>query len=126
MDRASAVIYCAGFFDGEGCISLESVGAEWRLRCITTQKFVDAPLHLLVDTFGGKVHWFKSDQRSGHIINGKKAVAMLEEMLPYLTVKADQALIAMGFFSMGPEQRASAHTQMRSLKKEYKFLGASS
>lgn len=135
MDRLQAVAYCAGFFDGEGCISLESVPpgkagnrhgsprVEFRLRCITSQKYADAPLHLMADTFGGKVYWFAAG-RAQHIVHGRASVAMLTEMLPFLTVKRSQAELALTFFEMSNAERGEALTEMRRLKKVYDIKSA--
>jgi hypothetical protein len=129
---STAVAYCAGFFDGEGCISMEEVrqSAAWcakhrhnrdtyrehRLRCITVQKYNAEPLRLLAETFGGKVYNF-ADGQARHVINGRDAVAMLNAMLPYLTVKRDQATVALRYFEMSHEERSAAVLEMRRLKR---------
>ena len=126
MDREQVVIYCAGFFDGDGCISFEKVQQrpdaswEYRLRCIINQKFHDEPLHLFLRTFGGRLHF--DGNRTTHLINGRDAVAMLTELLPFLTVKRDQAEIAVRFFEMTGFEREAAFQEVRKLKRAYKFL----
>jgi hypothetical protein len=137
----STIAYCAGFFDGEGCISLEEVRPsvawcakhrvnrevyrEHRLRCITVQKYDAAPLALLEKTFGGRVHNF-ADGQARHIINGHEAVAMLAEMLPWLTVKRDQAAVSVRFFDMTRADRAAAVHQLRAMKRHNKRSSAMS
>lgn len=137
MDFDKAVAYCAGFFDGEGCISLESVKMteawhdqhrtapesraayrEYRVRIITSQKFSDVPLRIMAETVGGKVHWFPSSGLWQHIANGRTAVSALRLLLPYLTVRRAQAEIAVQWFEMTTEERIEAVTRCRELKKE--------
>lgn len=115
--------YCAGFFDGEGCISFEAhPNGGFTLRCITAQKYDDRPLELMEEVFGGSVYQFASGVNK-HVIVGKKAVAMLERFMPLLIVKERQARIAVMVFEMSREERLEAVQALHELKKS-KFLGA--
>ena len=121
--------YTAGFFDGEGCISLEKFfdkrreGAfgyqgEFRIRCITSQKFFREPLDIMEMLYEGRVAALQKGIYQ-HIVNGKKALSMLELMLPMLIVKREQAELALRFFDMNFEEREAALIQMQQLKRTY-------
>lgn len=121
--------YTAGFFDGEGCVSIEKLfdkrreGAfgyqgEFRIRCITSQKFWREPLDIMEMLYEGRVTRLRSGIYQ-HIVNGKKALSMLELMLPLLTVKREQAELALKFFDMSFEEREEALIDMRRLKRSY-------
>lgn len=95
--------YLAGFFDGEGCISL-SAGDLYTLHVSVTQ-VNPAPLREFAAAFGGNVRlrrWHRPDQRPGYIWNiaSQKAMAMLKVLRPYLIVKAEEADIAIAFQSL--------------------------
>ena len=122
-----AVAYCAGFFDGEGCISISDSGPGRgrQLRLITSQKYDDRPLLLMKETFGGAVYLFSSGLPK-HVTTGRVAVRMLEQMLPYLLVKYDQAVVAAKFFEMDLDERIAADLELRRLKRTFKLVGTAS
>jgi|SRR5215831_4650272 len=119
MKKCDAKIWAAGFFDGEGCISLgkpQGRATGYRLVVKVAQK-VDPPLKRLQRNFGGSL-W--EDKRYGSWqwqVCGDTASAFLLEILPYLIVKQKQAQVAVAFQARrGPrfqrltdEQKARDH-----------------
>lgn len=97
------LIYFAGFFDGEGCISIARQKKTWgnkaqpyfhRLRINLAQKD-PAILKELYDIVGGTLHcsngvwkWYADDA---------SAVAFLASLAPFLRVKRVQAELALEF-----------------------------
>lgn len=100
--------YFAGFFDGEGCISIATQRSEWkdkpiknyRLECVvgSTNHWI---IELMKFQFGGAVY---CDRRDNHpvshrpfwrwMICSKQALAFLREVYPYLRLKKPEADIA--------------------------------
>jgi hypothetical protein len=94
--------WAAGFFDGEGHIQVNAhVNKTGELRLIVGQ-VVKEPLDLLQKLYGGNIHYqvTKSD-RWANIwrwqLQSRKAVEALRRMLPYMTVKNEQAKLAIQF-----------------------------
>jgi hypothetical protein len=96
------VIYMAGFFDGEGCITVNKNVtshcrvARYQLKIQVSQKARE-PLECFVDMWDGAIHpqldifcWHAGS------LAAKKA---LEDMLPYLRGKKEQAIAAIEFQS---------------------------
>jgi hypothetical protein len=91
--------YAAGFFDGEGCITVgmnKREGGYSRIRVQITQMDI-RPLLFIQEQFGGQIvrerdcwqlHWC-----------GKKALPFLEAIEPYLFVKREQVALAIEFIS---------------------------
>ncbi len=82
--------WAAGFFDGEGCITLTD---RQTLTVRVSQKDI-RPLHKLVSIFGGKIY------RSGDFahqwtMKGLNAVSALRAMAPHLFLKHQQADVAL-------------------------------
>lgn len=94
---SSIVAYLAGFFDGEGSISLNEIRSKVRIR---VGQVVEEPLQRYVSMFGGRVYcqqitaggfpYYSYDtndsQRCGNI---------LTELYPYLVVKQAKAQVAL-------------------------------
>jgi hypothetical protein len=97
------LIYFAGFFDGEGCISITRQKKTWgakdqtyfhRLRINVAQKDPTV-LKQLYDVVGGTIHcnrgvwkWYADDAA---------AVQFLETLTPFLRIKKAQAELALEF-----------------------------
>lgn len=91
------VAWAAGFFDGEGTVTLSPYGqvgrpdreVRRRLRISVSQKH-RAPLEVFQRLFGGTIH--RSNERcfAWHA-NSRIALAALRELLPYLVVKREVA-----------------------------------
>lgn len=110
MDR-DLTIWAAGFFDGEGCISISKpinkktrkdgtkyVHTGYQLQAIVAQ-LDRRPMEVLVGLFGGSIttqvmhgstYWYLR-------LHGPKALAMLERLSPFLILKKEQAELAMRF-----------------------------
>jgi LAGLIDADG endonuclease len=119
MPTSERLAYLAGFFDGEGHISLakrltrkkhkNGTVCEYQrhqLQIAVSQKTRE-PLDLFVKEFGGslvhKTHLRSYDKvqvwRWDWVLSTAAAVAALKAMRPYLIVKASQADIAFEFAS---------------------------
>jgi hypothetical protein len=93
--------YFAGFFDGEGCIRIQSShkGTSWHIRVTCVQRN-PAPLLLMVERYGGAAGKFSKGRNEDMwtwYAMGPKAAAFLERVLPYLIVKREQAEMALAF-----------------------------
>lgn len=94
--------YLAGFFDGEGCISFHTYKYNQRYNNVwqISAKNVDIePINLLIKAFGGLLYVQEPatvNQRPCFEwrVTGLKARHALLMMLPFLTVKREQAKIA--------------------------------
>jgi hypothetical protein len=103
-DRAEKVIWAAGFFDGEGCVSIQRVrnGQGGALQIIVVQKG-PRPIEVLADLWGGGINVTHRNQPTGRVgyyrwtLCGDKAADALVEMLPFLVEKRDQAHLAIEF-----------------------------
>jgi len=126
------VAYLAGFFDGEGSISINVNRklVRWSLR-MTCHQVNPAPLRLLADAFGGSIHLTPriGNQRPIYewVAGGKMAAAAIRVLRPYLTVKADEADVALEFHALmkadrskltsgEEEQREALYQRLRDLK----------
>lgn len=115
----TTIAYCAGLFDGEGCISLHRVftyagrketsygkhpNYRYRINIVVNQVDFEA-IKVLYDTFGGQVRYKERRRLSptGRPYSARwwweegdrRAVAILQQMLPYLRLKAAQAELAL-------------------------------
>lgn len=110
--------YIAGFFDGEGCISVHFASAEHKntiLRASITQN-VPEPLEMIQELFGGSL--CRTNKKAIQLsINGKKAHIFLETILPYLTVKREQALVAIQFAAATKEGRVEIRNELQRIRK---------
>ena len=85
--------YFAGFFDGEGCISLVRGGPTIAVAVVQVDR---APLDLLSSTYGGKVNLHGKPAKESHQqayrwqVYGSRARVFLEDVRPYLIVKAEK------------------------------------
>lgn len=99
MDRREQVIWAAGFFDGEGCISvgrsLKGKAYIYYTLQITVFQNERAPLEILHALFGGSLR----RRQRGWIWNlaGQRTIHALAEMMPFFVVKRAQAQIAVVF-----------------------------
>lgn len=104
MDK-STLAYIAGFLDGEGCISLSSNGTNRSVRVTFVQCDI-RPLEKIQSLLGGagQLTVFNSRRASKkkwkthrYKVSGPGAVYLLEELLPYLIVKKEQAEIVIKY-----------------------------
>lgn len=117
--------YLAGFFDGEGCISIEKVGdgrnTYRRVRITIGQS---EPQHLVIyaiadflDDHGLHPRTYVQSyehmsaakpQHSLRLMRASEVRWFLEKMLPHLLVKEGQAREAIAFIQLGKTQRIAA------------------
>ncbi len=91
--------YTAGFFDGEGCISISKNGAV-DLRIVNTAKNV---LLKIQSIFGGSItdRSQKVNKRQyAYSIYGSNAIEFLKLIRPYLVDKAKQADTILEYYSI--------------------------
>jgi len=104
MTREEKVIWAAGFVDGEGCISIIKNrhagcvrGYYYTMRVAVSQRG-RRPLDELAKLFGGVV---RPAQRGSDLFVWVASTQMgadaLNEMLPYMIVKKQQAKVAISF-----------------------------
>lgn len=102
LTREQLVIWAAGFFDGEGCISV----AQHKKRgyCalnMTVFQTIKEPLEVLAHLFGGSIRPRRASgtSRSGWVwsLCGADTISACNEMLPFLMVKTAQARLAIVF-----------------------------
>jgi hypothetical protein len=101
-ERQAERIYAAGFLDGEGCFAVQRTKRvydpfAYYQPIITVAQIQRAPLDLLAGLFGGIVRprMLRSNGRVYYFWNayGKRAVAVIEALQPYLRVKHRQAAL---------------------------------
>jgi hypothetical protein len=118
--RDSEKAYAAGFFDGEGHITIAAktvVGARglcYTMRVGATQNDI-APLFWLRDRWGGSINPVRRRTTSGNttyvwMCFTHGAVAFLRDVLPYLQVKKERALVALRFQASVFVPGAGGHT----------------
>ena len=125
------VAWAAGFFDGEGCISigkpinkrLRKDGTGYRhtwyqLQAIVAQRN-RRPLEVLVGLFGGNITIVKIHGSSYFYLrmHGPKAMAMLQRLLPFLVLKQEQAELAIRFQQYYDATRKPRRSDGRSLEE---------
>lgn len=103
MNREELLIWAAGFFDGEGCIGV-SRSKKGKLCVyysiqITAFQNVRAPLGIFHQLFGGTIRYSTTHSTGGWVwqLSGRRLKVALEEMLPFLIVKREQAQIGIAF-----------------------------
>lgn len=108
MNQEILYAYLAGIIDGEGCISIRKLPRKYLYYnpMIEVGMTVRAPIDLLAKTFGNSV-WYEVPRNQGRWKNqhkwrvaGKNVIPVLNAILPYLTVKKEQALVALEFASI--------------------------
>ena len=100
MARQYDVIWAAGFFDGEGCISIQRQvrpGGVYFYLGVSVYQNDFRPLLEFSELFGGAIYPEKNAQKWR--ASGRDAAEALNMMLPYMRVKKEQALVAIDFQS---------------------------
>jgi hypothetical protein len=114
MNERDLIIWMAGFFDGEGCVSISRVRRErpgartyWQyaLQMIVSGRSEDA-MRRYHDRWGGAIYAYKLKGVEYWRWNlwGPKAAAALAELLPYLLIKRPVTEVALRFQSMMTQQ----------------------
>lgn len=102
-ERAMMVAWAAGFFDGEGSVTIRrNARTEQHWLYMQATQIRPEPLIRLRDLFGGTVHYKAPGERNWAPLyvwncSCRKAAAALAEMAPYLTVKHAHADLAAEF-----------------------------
>lgn len=101
------IAWAAGFFDGEGCVSITryTVRGEDRFRLVIAVGNTSVvSLEKLKSLFGGRIH--KLNHTEGRrfyqhqwLVEADKASDALEQMLPFLCVKKGEAVLGIDFQS---------------------------
>ncbi len=103
------VIYLAGVFDGEGCITSTRTRSNKHVIQVKCAMYHPVPIKLFQKLFGGYCAHNNSPSRPFPIwswgLAGKSAIVCVKELFPYLTVKKYQAAIAMLFYQECFEKR---------------------
>lgn len=142
MDDQELFPYLAGFFDGEGSVSIDGSykRGRWVLR-LNLRQVNPAPLNVFAQRFGGTVRRIiRNGGRNGNDRNicewnqsSHDAYTILKAIRPYLTVKAAEADLGIAFqemidnrsaayrtLSLTDEERAQRHwyyQEIRALKR---------
>lgn len=108
MEAKEILAYCAGLFDGEGCIHIARIHTKKRnltYQLICKVSMCSLPvLVMLKKCFGGSIRHESKDEMHNKYglvcswaIFGKNAVAFLNQIKPYLWIKKPQAELAIEF-----------------------------
>lgn len=99
MTDQSTLIYCAGYFDGEGCVSYSIQRSSLVVRIGSSDKEI---LEIFAAEFGGEVRptFYKPAKRQMYVwgIYNGKAQAFLLQILPWLKGKKQVAELALQLF----------------------------
>ena len=94
-----AAAWAAGFVDGEGCIRIDKNGL-----CLRIAQTDIRPLQRLIGLYGGSIMVVKSPSRLPHYkptwlyaLSTNQCLMALEQMLPFLCVKQEQAKVAIEY-----------------------------
>lgn len=118
--------YLAGLFDGEGCIYLNPDTFALRAQVIMTHPVVKR----FKELFGGSVYWRDNAKYAEKgwkplwtwCIRCKQAENFLEQVVPYLIVKEDQARIALEFRRrIQTGSRKHLTKEEREIREEYRL-----
>lgn len=120
MTHNEAIAYCAGIFDGEGSIGIRKwinrrkrpdgtvyARLRYELEIEVNQVSVEA-VQMMQRTLGGRLHFlnrYKARKKDGTSYSGRwfwkkdsrQAVDALLQLLPYLTIKREEAELAIAF-----------------------------
>lgn len=106
MDKHELLIWAAGFFDGEGCISISCSRKGKRVAHpgyytlqLTAFQNTRVPLDVFLQLFGGAIRYSTTHSTGGWIWaqTGPGTIETLFKMTPYLLVKRAQAEVAITF-----------------------------
>lgn len=133
------VAWAAGFFDGEGCVSMAKSARKgqplpyYRVELIVSNT-VKSPLDRLSELFGGRVVVARKAKGNRQTVYQWKTsgtahtARVLKELLPWLTVKRQQALVALEaaslFGNVRKQQKKPDRPKLELLKQEMHRLNA--
>ncbi len=92
--------YAAGFFDGEGSISIRSGPKNWWQVVVRIGQNDRRPLELIQERWHGKIQVRKSPSGVWYslAIHTRQAYAFISEIRPFLIVKAESADVVIEFY----------------------------
>lgn len=104
LPKEQFLVWCAGFFDGEGCISIRHNSRGHSSLQVDLTQCVREILDQVQAEFGGTVHTRKSVNpkwRTAYNLTfqAKTAKYFLEAIYPYLYIKKKQARLALEFYT---------------------------
>ena len=92
METKENLIYLAGLIDGEGCIYADKYAL--RLQIASKDPFMIPWCYNTFKIGAIKKHWQKNGFVHTWIVSSKQCGKLLNQLLPYLKVKYDQAYAA--------------------------------
>lgn len=99
------VAYAAGFFDGEGTVSIGRIPSGFRAQVVVNNTDL-FPLEWLRERWGGKVYKFRPPgvgfrrQSWQWVLPERRIVGFLSDVLPYLKIKRPVAENAIAFLQL--------------------------
>jgi hypothetical protein len=131
------VAYLAGFFDGEGCISVARTDSGGTYSLIVTVSQMDGrDLEPFAERWGGKIveHRRERPRKTYYQwgVGGSRALKCLQDLLPYLRGKREEALVAIKWPRWGRtgrghtvseevvDQRREIRLSLKRIKREKK------
>lgn len=109
--KKDILLYTAGFFDGEGSISIAIRNRKWKNWCvehilqISIGQKDGATLDWIKDNFGGRIYQIKRDNSYFWVATNKVALKFLKDIIPFLQYKKPQAELAIKFYDGREEEK---------------------
>lgn len=118
------VIYAAGLFDGEGCIT--AAKTQWGIYILLQVKMTDESIiRLFHEKFGGNFYSIPEDRLTNRkaryvwrLYPSDCVLGVLDLMLPYLRVKREQAELAVSFLRLGGKRSVYAKGERIRIRSE--------
>jgi len=113
--------YIAGFFDGEGCISIHKVADYYYQLTVVISSTSKEPLELLKNQYGGSLLCRPASGNRQPCwqwkIRAVRTKKFLLDIFPWLIIKRPQAAVALEFLSLprGSPDKAALYMVMRAL-----------
>lgn len=102
---SNEVAYLAGLFDGEGCVTIRKMFYKPKHQyqaLLSVMMCSEKAVKLFFERWGGS--FVERDRKPSEwkvcwqwSVTGTKTIFILEELLPYLVVKRDEAVVALAF-----------------------------
>ena len=129
-ERSLSIDYIAGFFDGEGSISIVPKGRSWSLvaQCGQINPIV---LYYMQAQWGGRIFEVKTTSGRAYFkwaVHGLNAFKFINDVEPHLLIKRAQAQLALEFKTielnrhMPPLLRARIHSSRRQCAERMRNL----
>lgn len=102
MKRREDIIWMAGFFDGEGSVSIHQPRSENRIRLsIRVCNTVEEALWVFVKRYGGRISSIDRNPQSKRMYRWgcppRNHVRLLKDLLPFLIIKKERVKLALRF-----------------------------